>query len=166
MDKSLAIPLWHNLFRRRHDWQWKATRMLAETPLFASMPKRVLRQLVENMHLRHYADMETVFSAGEPGLGMYLVLSGEVRISIHDKTLATLQPGDFFGEIALFGEEVRTAAASAVGDTELVGFFRPDLEEWLERSPKMGTRLLLQLGHVLAERLRSTNERLMARDNP
>lgn len=158
---AIRLPLWDNLFRPKPRWQAKATQMLATTPIFAAIPKRVLRQLVEGMHLRHYADGEIVFNVGEPGLGMYLVLSGEVDIRLNEKRLAQLVPGDFFGEIALFGEEVRTATAVAIGDTELVGFFRPDLEEWLERSPAMGVRFLMQLGHVLAQRLRKTNERLL-----
>lgn len=161
MPEAARLPLWDNLFRRQDGWQEKATRMLAETPIFAPLPKKTLRQLVGAMHLRRYESGEKVFSVGEPGLGMYLVLTGNIEIQLHNKTLAELAPGDFFGEVALFGDEVRTATAVAVGSAELVGFFRPDLEEWLERSPRIGARLLLQLGHVLAQRLRKTNQRLM-----
>ena len=157
----MGIPLWENLFRPRPEWQDQAAAMLAETPIFAPVPRKTLRRLVESMHLRPYQDGETVFAVGEPGLGMYLVLSGEVNIELNQQSLARLSAGDFFGEIALFGEEVRTATAVAEGPTQLVAFFRPDLEEWLERSPETGVKLLLQLGHVLAQRLRKTNERLM-----
>jgi CRP-like cAMP-binding protein len=160
-EKQKSIPFWDNLFRGRRDWKEEATAMLANTPIFSSVPKRVLRQLVDGMYHRDYHNSEPVFHAGDPGLGMYLVLHGTVSIQLENKTLAELGPGDFFGEVALFGDEVRTADAISLGETELVGFFRPDLQEWVERSPKLGVQVLLQLGQVLAERLRNTNERLI-----
>jgi CRP/FNR family cyclic AMP-dependent transcriptional regulator len=154
-------PFWDNLFRRRADWKEQAAQALAETPVFAGIPMRVVRGLVRGMYHRVYADGEPVFRAGEPGLGMYVVLSGEVTISLGRRRFATLGPGDFFGEVALFGEEARTADATAVGETELAGLFRPDLQEWVERSPRLGVRILLQLGQVQAERLRQANAQLV-----
>lgn len=153
-------PMWANLFRKRPPWKQTAIRLLQETPIFEGIPQRVIAQLVDTMHRRVYRDQEAVFRKGDPGLGMYLVLSGQVSILLENTEMARLLPGDFFGEVALFGEQQRTADAFASGDTELVGFFRPDLEEWVERSPKQGSRVLTQLGKVLAERLRVSNERL------
>jgi len=152
-------PMWANLFRKRPPWKQTAIRLLQETPIFEGIPRRVIAQLVDSMHRRVYRDQEAVFRKGDQGLGMYLVLGGQVSVSVGSTELARLLPGDFFGEIALFGEQERTADAFANGDTELIGFFRPDLEEWVDRSPKQGTRVLTQLGKVLAERLRASNER-------
>jgi CRP-like cAMP-binding protein len=164
-EKQQTVPFWDNLFRQRRGWQEEATRMLADTPIFTDIPKRVLRHLVDGMYHRHYHNNEAVFHAGDPGLGMYLVLSGAVLIQLNGRQLAELGTGDFFGEVALFGEEVRTADAISSGESELIGFFRPDLQEWVERSPKLGVKVLLQLGQVLAERLRNTNERLITAQN-
>lgn len=153
-------PLWSNLFHRRPPWKQTTIEMLQQTPIFEGVPGRALAQLVDNMHRRQYQDQEVIFNKGDPGLGMYLVLSGQVLISLEGSELARLMPGDFFGEVALFGEQSRTADAIALGDTELVGFFRPDLQEWVDQSPRLGSRVLMQLGQVLAERLRASNERL------
>lgn len=131
-----------------------------QTPIFEDVPRRVVSQLVDSMHRRTYADNEVVFNKGDQGLGMYLVLSGEVLVSVDGAELARLVTGDFFGEIALFGEQARTADAFACGATELVGLFRPDLLEWVERSPKQGARVLMQLGQVVSGRLRASNDRL------
>lgn len=154
-------PLWSNVFAKASDWRSEAVRLFHQTPLFETTSRRTLRHLVNEMYHRHYQDMEPVFERGDPGLGMYLVLEGRVAITVDDKLLAELSVGDFFGEIALMGDERRTASARAIGDTRLVGFFRPALQEWVERQPQMGAQFLLQLGQVLAERLRKTNERLM-----
>jgi len=152
-------PMWANLFRKRPPWKQTAIRLLQETPIFEGMPRRVIAQLVDSMHHRVYRDQEAVFRKGDQGLGMYLVLGGQVSVSVDSTELARLLPGDFFGEVALFGEQARTADAFAHGDTELIGFFRPDLEEWVERSPKQGSQVLSRLGKVLAQRLRASNER-------
>lgn len=152
-------PIWSNLFHRRAPWKQAAIDMLLATPVFEGVPRRALAQLVDDMHRRIYKDQETVFSRGDPGLGMYLVLTGEVSIRYEGSEQARLSPGDFFGEVALFGDQQRMADAVALGDTELVGFFRPDLQEWVERSPKLGSQVLFQLGRVLAERLQATSNR-------
>lgn len=153
-------PMWTNLFRRQAPWKQTATDMLLETPIFSGIPRRVVAQLVDTMHRRSYNDDEVIFRKGDPGLGMYLVISGQVSIQLDSSELTGLLPGDFFGEVALLGEEQRTADAVACGDTELVGFFRPDLQEWLDQSPRQGVKVLQQLGQVIAARLRASNERL------
>jgi len=137
--------------------------LLSQTLLFDGIPSSVLLQLVEGMYHRQYRDSEAVFSYGEPGLGMYFVLSGSVEIFLDDQSLATIEPGEFFGEVALFGEETRTASARVKGETELIGFFRPALTEWIDRSPRYGSLFLLQLGRVLAARLRRANAQLSSR---
>jgi len=153
-------PIWSNLFHRRPPWKQAAIDMLLATPVFEGVPRRALAQLVDDMHRRVYKDQEKVFSRGDPGLGMYLVLTGEVSVVSAGSEQARLSPGDFFGEVALFGDQQRMADAIAVGDTELVGFFSPDLQEWVERSPKLGSKVLFQLGRVLARRLHVTSDRL------
>ncbi len=150
-------PLWSNLFRRRPPWREEAGMLLASTPLCEGLPARALTELTAAMHLRRYGAGERIFDLGDPGLGMYLVLAGTVEIRLRERPLARLERGDFFGEVALFGEEERTAAAYAQGPCELAGLFRPDLEEWLARRPRQGVRLLLNLGRLLAERLRHSN---------
>ncbi|GMR21247.1 MAG: hypothetical protein BMS9Abin36_1846 [Gammaproteobacteria bacterium] len=158
-DKTdVSSPYWSYFFRAVPSWQQQALAQLSKTRLFADIPKRSLRHLVCEMYYRNYQQNEAVFATGDPGLGMYLVLTGKVEIYIGDKIFAELERGEFFGEVALLGDETRTASARVVGETELVGFFRPTLEEWLQRSPKQGARFLFNLGRLVAERLRRSNE--------
>ncbi len=153
-------PLWANPFRPRPPWRTEAARLFRSTPLGEGLSPRTVRDLTGYMHLRQYRPGEPVFSVGDPGLGMYLILEGEVEITLEGRTLALLSAGDFFGEVALFGEETRTASALARDACRLAGFFRPDLDEWLAREPRQGARLLMNLGRLLAERLRRSNARL------
>ncbi len=79
--------------------------------------------LEEHGRIKNYKDGEVIFKEGDKGQEMYLVREGKVKIVRTGKekpvTLATLGIGEFFGEMALFGDQVRSAAAQAVGDTEL-----------------------------------------------
>ncbi|MCK4448175.1 MAG: cyclic nucleotide-binding domain-containing protein, partial [Candidatus Marinimicrobia bacterium] len=68
--------------------------------------------------------------------------------------------GDFFGELSLLDEEVRSASAIAKDHSTLLGFLRPDLFSLLERNPELGNKILLNLARVIGARLRKTNELL------
>ncbi len=71
--------------------------------------------------IKRFADGELVFRQGARGDCMYVIRQGKVRIFRDQEgmetTLATLKPGDSFGEIALFDDKPRSASAQAVGDT-------------------------------------------------
>ena len=93
---------------------------------------------------------------------MYVILDGQVSIIDPDSEtiFATLEPGDFFGELALLDEEPRSASAIAEIPSRLIGFFRTDLLTLMKRSPELGNKILLNLSRVLGERLRRTNKEL------
>lgn len=79
--------------------------------------------LEEHGRIKNYKDGEIIFKEGDQGQEMYLVREGKVKIVRTSKekpvTLATLGIGEFFGEMALFEDQVRSATAQAVGATEL-----------------------------------------------
>ena len=73
--------------------------------------------------IKRLADGELVFKQGARGDCMYVIRYGKVRIFRDqdgtETTLATLKPGESFGEIALFDEKPRSASARAIGETEV-----------------------------------------------
>jgi CRP-like cAMP-binding protein len=156
--------LWDNIFRQRAD-RGTIAAALARVPIFKNLSRAELA-LVKNMvHERSYSPGEVVFLEGQPGTGMYVVIAGEVSIALNygreeEIVLAQLKDGDFFGEISLLDESARSATAVAVVATELVGFFRSDLMDLIEKSPRMGNKIMLALAEVLGERLRATNTEL------
>ncbi len=99
---------------------------------------------------------------------MYIIVKGSIEIRIHEPgrsdkeiAIAELGPGAFFGELALIDHESkRTASAYAQGPTVLVGFFKPELMEIMERKPETGVKILFQLAKVLGKRLSETTETL------
>jgi len=100
---------------------------------------------------------------------MFIIISGSVEIYLDSdgskKVLAELKEQDFFGEIALLDTEPRSAGAVATAPSTLLGFFRPDLLSLMERNPALSSKILTNLGAVLAERLRKTNQLLAAKSD-
>lgn len=159
--------LWSNIFTKDNDQDEESLLVLKNVPLFRGMNKPELKELVRIMHRRRYRADEAVFYEGEPGVGMYIVQEGAVAIYKGDATekaeqLAELRRGEFFGELALLDESPRSASAVAVEECKILGLFRPDLLELVNRKPRLGTKLLFELAHLIGERLKHTNEELQA----
>ncbi len=165
MSASHPHFLWKDLFRRRDRGASTLIQVLSQNILFQTMTKRELKYLANFVYERVYQPGEEIFGQGERGLGMYLIVRGRVSIknqSPQSEVLVTLLgESSFFGELALVDpEHLRTATATAVDRCELVGFFKPDLLDILQRKPSMGVKILFQLSHVLGKRLLETTERM------
>jgi CRP-like cAMP-binding protein len=159
-----ADGIWANIFRLGSQNQ-PLSEILRNIPLFRDLTPKELRILEHAVHVRRYQAEETVFSDGEPGAGMYVIRSGRVDILLKQENqsptlLAELEPGDFFGEMALLGDSARSATALARQPSELIGFFQPDLLEIINLHPVMGAKISFGLAKTLAERLRFTNSQL------
>jgi CRP-like cAMP-binding protein len=115
--------------------------------------------------MRSYRPGDVLFREGEPGDGMFIIVTGAVRISKHTPTgeeaLSILESKAFFGEMALIDYSNR--AADAIAHSEADVFFIPlaQLRELIEAYPPIAIKFLYALCEVLAQRLRETNERYM-----
>ena len=160
--KTIHSSFWTNLFHTPTETDELLT-SLKNIPLFKSLTKRDLSGLLNIMHERNYVAGEYIFYQGDPGLGLYLIREGEVIISREtdsgDKIqLAFIHKGDFFGELALIDNDKRSASAIANSDTKLSVIFKPDLDEFIERYPKKGIKILQGISEITALRLRTLNE--------
>jgi len=154
--------IWGNIFKNKNDENQNIRHFLMNIPLFAQLRKRELRDIEHLIHHRQYKISEVIFWQGEPGVGMYIVKSGQVGIftdydTPEQKQLACLGQGDFFGEMALLEDDNRSATAVALSESHLLGIFHPDLFDLFERKAELGTKLLTTLANMLAQRLRRTN---------
>lgn len=149
---------WSNIFRRSEDDSIQT--VMESIPLFEGLSSRELDAVVGILHRREYEVDEVLFRQGNPGVGMFIIQSGSIDIVYEptDDTLATLEDGDFFGELALLNETPRSATAIARQPSVLFGLFRPDLLGLLERDPALGVDLLLRMSRVISERLIQSND--------
>jgi len=136
--------------------------LLAATPLFAVLPAEELNQLARTTRTRSYQRGEVIFRKDDAGYTLYIVVSGAVKISVSsyegdEIILAIFTTGQFFGEMALFDEEPRSADAEAIEPTEVLTVQRDDLIQVLERRPRIA---IIQLLKVLGQRIRATDELL------
>jgi CRP-like cAMP-binding protein len=105
---------------------------------------------------------EIIFYERQPGAGMYIIKKGLIKLTktVNEERvkISELKDGEFFGEMSLLDEYPRSAEATAVEKTEVLGIFRPDLFDLIESNPKLGYKILLRLSKSLASRLRETTE--------
>jgi CRP/FNR family cyclic AMP-dependent transcriptional regulator len=135
--------------------------LIASMPFFRSFGDDERSALADVVDVVHIPAGKTVFNVGDPGDAMYIVRSGAAETFITDNTgnrivLSTVQPGDFFGEIALLHPGPRTATVTVTKDLEALRMDRNDLEHALRLQPTIALDLLA----VVGARLRDTNMRL------
>jgi len=99
---------------------------------------------------------EPIFSAYDMGAEMYVVLEGEVELTIDGKVLEVLGPGEPFGEMALIDQAPRTATAIAKTPCKLAVISEKRFLFLVQQTPHFA----LQIMKVMADRLRKMNARL------
>ncbi len=135
--------------------------LLGRVPVFETLQQVDLARIATVAVPRSFAPGQMVFGEGDESDTCYIVRSGQARaIRRHSDgrtiTLATFGPGDFFGELAMFEVERRSATVEAIEETELVGVLGGDMRRLMSEHPDIAVRLAIALGR----RLRETNERL------
>ncbi len=121
------------------------------------------KELVRVSNIAEMIELKTdqvIFSAGQPGDSMYVVLSGSVRLTKADKNVAELGKGHHFGEMALVDRSVRSLTATAAEGTRLVVITRKDFYDIIKREPASAVKMLWSFVQVLGQRLRKTTNDL------
>jgi CRP/FNR family transcriptional regulator len=98
-------------------------------------------------NLIEYRRGQTIFDQGQRSDGLYLVVQGRVKVfsAVDDGSLTVIDiyaPDEFFGESGLLGLPVRGRAASALEDTALMAWTTAEVEEQIQRQPKLGMALV------------------------
>lgn len=101
-----------------------------------------------------FAGGSTIFSAGDRADAMYVVIEGEVRLSIRGKVVETLGPGGVFGEMSLIDRSPRTATAVALSDCRLAMIPEKRFLFMIQQTPNFA----LQIMRVIADRLRRMDD--------
>jgi CRP/FNR family cyclic AMP-dependent transcriptional regulator len=144
------------LIFRRHTGDLEKLRKLS---LFEGLSKQELAIVAGLLHAREYHAGEVIFDEGEVGQAIYLLLDGQVTICRQgrpeDGHLATLGAGEFFGELGLLDDSIRTAQVRAATACKTAVLFREDfhglMESHLRIAHKIGRQLLRHLGQRLRE---------------
>jgi CRP/FNR family transcriptional regulator, cyclic AMP receptor protein len=123
-------------------------------PLFAPCPDGVLADVGRRLRHRHFRRNEVIFHQGDPGDALHVIQQGAVKILLpsaegDEAIIATLQPGDFFGELALLDGRPRSATATTVEPTETLSLPRDVFHELLDKHPELRDALFAALATLL-----------------
>ncbi|WP_103020581.1 Crp/Fnr family transcriptional regulator [Salinibacter altiplanensis] len=148
--------LYRWLFRRRLD---SRTREIAErlrnVPAFNHLSSSALYAMADVTHRRTYRRGEPLYYEGDPGLGLYVVEAGRVQL-VTDRApesareLRVVETGEMIGGLSLLGDFRRLETAETTAETQVLGFFRPDLKNVMRRTPKAGMEITMALARHLA----------------
>jgi pyruvate,water dikinase len=131
--------------------------VLEQVPLFADLAQRDLDQVTQLFKERRFAAGETITKEGAGGAAFFVIESGEAVVSVRGKQLATLGPGDYFGEVALIDEGARSATVTARSDLVCYGLTYWDFRPLVQSNAAIAWNLL----QTLAKRLRAVEADLM-----
>jgi CRP-like cAMP-binding protein len=128
-------------------------------PLFRRVSEGDLEELATHLIERRFPKNATVVEEGLPGDYMYVIRSGRAKVTKasedgREKIMNFLEAGAFFGDMALLGDETRSASVKTLEESVLLALSRRDFIDLLRQSPD----LALSVIEELANRLRETNE--------
>lgn len=132
--------------------------------LFKNLEDHELVEILTLCTTKKYPVKSVIFAEDEIAAKFHLIREGEVRISkmisgVGEEALAILKPGDFFGEMALIDEPVRSAHAIAHTDCMLMEISIKDLNDLFAKNKEIAYKFLREFCRILSSRLRATNEK-------
>jgi CRP-like cAMP-binding protein len=139
--------------------------VLSKFRLFAGFKDEELDTLLSLSDAETHPAGTVIVKQGEPGLCMYVIVSGSVRVEadggLEAVPLADLSVGDFFGELALVDDGPRSASVIALEDTQVIRITRMVLGVLAGVQPAGAIHLLAAIGRSLVNRLRAGNQKYL-----
>lgn len=137
--------------------------LLGRSALFGSLSEPDRTAIATRMRRVQFEPDQMIFSRGDPGREIYLVLEGRIRLSIlssdgRELSFDHAAPGNIFGEIATLDGGERTAGATAISRVDAMALPQRDLLDLIEANPKVAMAAV----RFLCSRLRDTDQRLEA----
>jgi len=132
---------------------------LSTVSLFASLDDEERDLLLSHVNTRSFPKNTIIITEGDQSDSLYIVNEGQIKIYVSDEEgremlLNVLEPGDYFGELALIDKEPRSASAITMSNARLSIISGPDFRDVLRKHPEMSIKLL----SALVVRLREVTE--------
>ena len=124
---------------------------LAEVPLLSACSKKDLQLLSKRTERVHVPPGKVLVREGAAGAEFFVIISGTAVVSRHGQAVATLGPGDYFGDLALLDRAPRNATVTAKTDAELAVLGQREFAAMIDEVPGFAHKLLSGLAHRLRE---------------
>ncbi len=139
---------------------------LLRIPFFRSLPREALTAISAQLKNVHYGQGEVVFLENSLGDSMYLIESGQVKVSVNtdnpaqpEKIINYLGPGNFFGEMALLLNQRRSATVTVTIDVDLWMLRKADMDELLADHPEIALQITRELSRRLSDAVTEIKKR-------
>jgi CRP/FNR family cyclic AMP-dependent transcriptional regulator len=140
------------------DTDARKVEMLKNIPIFHELTRKEILEVDELLHERVYEKDEIIFAQGDPGHGIYIIVSGKVQADPLHEFLKTavveFGPGELVGELALFDESPRIATVVAIERTVTVALFQAEFASLLMKNKSIGVKVLVEIARTLSRRTR------------
>jgi predicted acylesterase/phospholipase RssA/CRP-like cAMP-binding protein len=138
---------------------------LMRIPFFRGLPPETLLAISSKLHRVHFAHDEIVFVEDSLGDAMYLIESGQVKVSVNtgpgqqERVINYLGPGNFFGEMALLLNQRRTATVTVTIDADFWMLRKADMDELLIDHPEIALQITKELSRRLSDVVTESSRR-------
>ncbi len=127
-------------------------------PIFQELRDDFLVRLASVMDELSFPSDQTIFTQGQEGRSLYIVVSGLVRVHIGDRELAQLKQGACFGEMSLFDAEPRSASVTTIETCECLMLTQLQLYDAIDETPGIAINII----RLLSRRIRELNTKVNA----
>jgi len=126
--------------------------VLQKVPLFAELNQRQLKRLARDFRERRFKEGTSIVRQDEmSGIGFFVITEGVASVRVDGREVATLGPGDHFGELALISEGVRTATVEAITPLQCLEITFWDFRRAAKDNPDITWKLLQYVVDLLTE---------------
>jgi CRP/FNR family cyclic AMP-dependent transcriptional regulator len=122
---------------------------LSKVPMFAACSRKELQQVGRTAEDVTFKAGTELITEGKVGREFFVIFDGKARVSRNGKDIATLGPGDYFGELALLDRAVRNATVTAMTDMEALVLEERAFRGMLQEIPTMTTKLMVGMARRL-----------------
>src|SRR5436190_8275314 len=137
-----------------------ANDLIRKIDFFESLDEKLVNNIARLCTELEYSSGDHIVRQGDSGLGLFFIIRGGIKVELEKSgvrmVVATMQPGDFFGELSLIDNKPRSANVICVEDTRCLVLTRDSFSKVTHKYPEIG----FQIAKALAGRIRATNERL------
>ncbi|WP_066380513.1 MULTISPECIES: cyclic nucleotide-binding domain-containing protein [unclassified Anabaena] len=120
-------------------------------PIFRELRDDFIVRLASVMHELHFSANHTIFRQGEEGRSLYIVVSGRVKVHIGDKQLAVVDQGKYFGEMAVFDTQPRSASVTTLEPCEFLELTQQQLYDAIEETPDIAVNIIRELSRLIRQ---------------
>ena len=118
----------------------------------------ILKMFRNWQEVEEFDSEAVIFTEGDPADQLYVILAGEVELTLHGDSLGSESKGSIIGEMAMLESATRNATATARGKVKLAKLDRAELQKMIRKSPEFSLRAMT----VLAKRLRAVDQYISA----